>query len=362
MPIDMAVSHIELYVEDVVAREAEFVASYGFETVATSGSLDGGDTHYSVALRQDAVLLVLTQPRSEGHPAHAFLTAHGDGVADIALGVPDAEAAFDEAVSRGARPLSPPLRHDGPHGGVTAVIDGCGGVRHTFVQHGLDRVEATEASWPHGFIASRPAEQSDGVGLLAIDHFAFALEAGELASGTAYYESVLGFQVIFEERIVVGAQAMLSQVVQSASGAVTLTLLQPDPAAEPGQIDEFVANHGGSGVQHVAFSTHDVVSTVGALAQRGVGFLDVPDAYYERLGEHLTLAAHSTDELRRFGILADEDHDGQLFQIFTRSTHPRRTFFMEVIERLGARTFGSGNIKALYEAVETERAQNSVLS
>ncbi|MDX2547635.1 4-hydroxyphenylpyruvate dioxygenase [Streptomyces sp. WI04-05B] len=362
MSKEILLSHLELYVGDAAAGAAGFVEKYGFEVVETSGLPDEGDDHYSVALRQGGVRLLLTEPRSEEHPAHAYLAAHGEGVVDIALRVPDVAAAFDDAVARGARSLMPPAPVGGSHGIVTAVIDGCGSVRHTLVQ---ESPQSDDTAWLHGFATAESASgglTGEEVGLLAVDHFALCLGAGELDPAVAYYESVLGFETVFEERVVVGAQAMLSRVVQSASRAVTLTLLEPDTSAAPGQIDDFVENHGGSGVQHVAFSTDDVVRTVSVLRERGVEFLEVPDAYYGMLAEHLTLAAHTTAELRRLQILADQDHDGQLFQIFTRSTHERRTFFLEIIERLGARTFGSGNIKALYEAVEVERTQPRVLS
>ncbi|MBI0301033.1 VOC family protein, partial [Streptomyces sp. PRKS01-29] len=178
---------------------------------------------------------------------------------------------------------------------------------------------------------------------------------GGLGPAVAYYQQALGFRDVFAEHIVVGAQAMHSKVVQSPSGTVTLTLIEPDDTALPGQIDEFLKSHQGSGVQHLAFSSHDAVGSVRALSERGVTFLTTPDAYYDLLGERIDLSPRRLADLRATGVLADEDHDGQLFQIFTASTHPRHTLFYEVIERQGAQTFGSANIKALYEAVELER-------
>lgn len=173
------------------------------------------------------------------------------------------------------------------------------------------------------------------------------------------YQETLGFKEIFEERIVVGSQAMLSKVVQSCKGDITFTIIQPDPEADPGQIDEFLKNHGGAGVQHIAFSSHDAVGSVRALNRAGVDFLKTPGTYYQLLAQRVELMRHGLESLREWNLLVDEDHGGQLFQIFTRSTHPRRTLFFEVIERLGAETFGSSNIKALYEAVELERLQQN---
>jgi 4-hydroxymandelate synthase len=167
--------------------------------------------------------------------------------------------------------------------------------------------------------------------------------------------------MIFSEDIVVGAQSMISRVVQSSSGAVTFTLIEPDLSREPGQIDEFLKKHDGSGVQHIAYTSDDIVRSVGSMRSGGVEFLTTPGTYYTLLAERLTARRHTVEDLRDHDILMDEDHDGQLFQIFTRSVHPRRTLFMEVIERAGARTFGSGNIKALYEAVELQRANEGSL-
>ncbi|MEU3773185.1 4-hydroxyphenylpyruvate dioxygenase [Streptomyces sp. NPDC032472] len=338
------ISHVESYVADLASAAAEMTGRFGFRAVARAASADAE----SLLLRQGRISLVLTQAVSPHHPGAAYVLAHGDGVADIALSVPDVTAVFDEAVSRGAVPLAVPRRD--PDGRTRAVVAGFGDVVHTLV-------EPDPAGLPPGFtpLPDAAAPDADGELLEELDHFAVCLPAGELARTVEFYTRVLGFRMIFQELIRVGAQAMDSKVVQSASGEVTLTLIEPDTSREPGQIDRFLAEHGGAGVQHIAFASQDVVRAVGALRERGVEFLSVPDAYYTMLADRLDLARHSTQELQRISVLVDEDHDGQLFQIFTRSTHPRRTLFHEVIERFGARTFGNGNIKALYEAVEAER-------
>jgi 4-hydroxymandelate synthase len=143
--------------------------------------------------------------------------------------------------------------------------------------------------------------------------------------------------------------------VQSRSGSVTFTLIEPDVTRDPGPIDGFLKDHAGAGVQHIAFTTDNIVEAVGAVQNNGVAFLGSPDMYYRLLPERVVLARYTVDELKQFSVLVDEDHDGQLYQIFTKSVHPRNTIFMELIERLGARSFGSGNIASLYEAVELER-------
>ncbi|WP_274555444.1 4-hydroxyphenylpyruvate dioxygenase [Streptomyces spiramyceticus] len=346
---DLAIDYVEIYVEHLESALSVWVDQYAFTVIGTSSSAE----HRSIALRQGLITLVLTQATSDQHPASAYVSSHGDGVADIALRTADVEAAFSAAVTNGARIHRQPARHSGDGPAVTAAVQGFGDVLHTLVQ----RTPGEEPGLPPGFVSEhRPADQrADDVALLDIDHVAVCLSTGDLEPTVAYYRDVLGFRHTFEERIVVGSQAMESKVVQSRSGAVTLTLIQPDPTADPGQIDEFLKGHQGSGVQHLAFSSQDAVRSVKALGGRGVAFLTTPSAYYDLLGERIDLGQQRLEDLRATKVLADEDHGGQLFQIFTASTHPRRTLFFEVIERQGAETFGSSNIKALYEAVELER-------
>ncbi|MBP8535651.1 4-hydroxyphenylpyruvate dioxygenase [Streptomyces sp. MK37H] len=358
---DLAIDYVELYVENLDSSAFQWVDRYAFGIVGSGGSAD----HRSLALRHGEITLVLTQATSDRHPASAYVLSHGDGVADIALRTADVRAAFEAAVANGAGVHRQPARHTGDGPSVTAAVHGFGDVVHTLVQRAPD----AGPGLPAGFVPTDGQERPDGpgatvgpaevgpaeVGLLDIDHIAVCLGTGGLGPAVAYYQQALGFRDVFAEHIVVGAQAMHSKVVQSPSGTVTLTLIEPDDTALPGQIDEFLKSHQGSGVQHLAFSSPDAVGSVRALSDRGVTFLTTPDAYYDLLGERIDLSPRRLADLRATGVLADEDHDGQLFQIFTASTHPRHTLFYEVIERQGAQTFGSANIKALYEAVELER-------
>ncbi|AUS80804.1 4-hydroxyphenylpyruvate dioxygenase [Actinoalloteichus sp. AHMU CJ021] len=334
---DMSLDHVVFHVGDAHQAAAELVDRYGLavldaseDTSARSVVVGGGGD----------ISLVFTEAVTEDHPAAAYVRAHGDGVADIALGVRDVRAAYDEAVRRGARPVSAPSE-DG--GRVVATIMGFGDVTHTFVPRG---------SAPAAAGGADPAPAKTGV--YALDHFAVCVEPGQLAATVRFYEDVLDFRMTFEEQIVVGAQSMNSQVVQSTSNAVTLTIIEPDTSRNPGQIDDFLKRHGGSGVQHIAFVTDHITDSIRQLRDRGVEFLTTPAAYYEALTDRIALTRYPVAELGELHILVDEDQGGKLYQIFTRSTHPRGTFFMEVIERAGARTFGSGNIKALYAAVEAE--------
>ena len=196
---------------------------------------------------------------------------------------------------------------------------------------------------------------SDDV-LEVIDHVAACVPAGTLGAVAGAYGDIFGFTQIFDERIEVGGQAMDSRVVQSPSAGVTLTLLEPAGSGDPGQIDEFLLSHGGPGVQHVAFRTPGIAEAVRILEKRGVRFLATPPAYYDALERRLGAAELPVQELRDLNVLADRDPWGLMFQIFTQSVHPRRTLFFELIERRGALTFGSGNIRALYEAVAREHA------
>jgi len=356
----LKLDYVEFYVSSADSAAAWLIDSYGFEVLAVAGGALAGCDHKSVVLRQNAITLVLTEALTDLHPAGLYVQHHGDGVANLGFRVTDVSAALAAAVARGAVPvIVPGLRQD--DGVVTATIKGFGDVLHTFAQIDDSLPEGAPLLSGLEFQEPRTPSRSGGPELQRIDHFAVCLEAGQLLPTVEFYKSVLDFEMIFEERIQVGSQAMLSQVVQSPFGDVTLTLIEPDPQSNLGQIDDFLKDHNGPGVQHIAFTSDDIVRSVSTLVGNDIAFLQTPASYYDLLVERLELAAHSVQELKGLNILVDEDHEGQLFQIFTRSVHPRRTLFLEVIQRLGARTFGSGNIKALYEAVELERVKAGTL-
>lgn len=342
---NMLVDHIEFYVTDISAKAEWWVNSYGF---AVSATTDDAAPNRSVMLSHRQVDLVLTEATDAGQLAAAYVKKHGDGVANIGLRVEDATVAYQEALRRGARPVAEPTEADGV---TTAAIIGFGDVVHTFIQ----RDEGTPERALPGLRPTADNAGESSVSLGEVDHFAVCVEAGQLDATVDFYRDVLDFDMIFAERIAVGNQAMTTKVVESSSGAVTLTLIEPDVTCEPGHIDSFLRDHGGAGVQHIAFATEDIVSTLDTIAARGVAFLDAPGSYYTLLAERVTPVRYPVEELRERNILIDEDHDGQLYQIFTMSVHPRNTIFFELIERLGARSFGSGNISALYAAVELQR-------
>jgi 4-hydroxymandelate synthase len=356
---DLHVDHVGLAVGDLARAHAWWADRYGMRVYARPASGAEPADARMICLGRGRIRLLLTEAGSADHPAAVYTRQHGDGVCDIALSTSDADAAYREALRRGAASVAPPRLRDGV---VTASIVGFGDVTHTFIE----RLPSTDAHALPGLVASaespvgapEPASRAasgQAAGLHSIDHFAVCLEAGQLLPTVEYYEQVLDFRSVFTERILVGRQAMNSIAVQSLSGTVTLTLLEPDLSRDPGQIDHFLKDHGGPGIQHIAFATDDIAREVGDRGAAGVEFLRTPGAYYDQMPRRLLPVRHAVDRLRELNILVDQDQDGQLLQIFARSAHPRGTLFFEIIERAGARTFGSGNIKALYSAVEAER-------
>lgn len=346
---NMTVDYVEFYVNDVESNLTWLIDGYGF-VVRASSAPTGGSTR-SVNVGQGEIDLLLTES-TEDHPARAYAERHGDGIADIGLRVPDAAGAFAEAVRRGARPVATPVTR----GAVTsATIIGFGDVTHTFVQRPDDSAVADV----RGLTAVPGSGSAPRVGLGRVDHFAACVEPGRLDETAEYYQRTLDFDLTLSERIVTGEQAMFIKLVQSKSRAVTLTLVEADTSVGADQIDEFLKNHDGAGVQHMAFSTPDILTSVQQLTDRGVEMLPTPAAYYTTLAERVRPKRHSIEQLRELNILVDEDHHGQLYQIFAKSVHPRNTIFLEIIERAGATTFGSSNIKNLYDAVEMQRTQDA---
>jgi 4-hydroxymandelate synthase len=344
------IDHVEFYVGDARQASFYFCTAYGFHVRAQGGPETGLDNQRSLLLRQGDISLILTSGLTPEHPATEYVRRHGDGVAVVGLAVDDATQAHGELVAAGAAPVQPPHGYGEEAGRlVTATVSGFGDVTHRLVErHG---------PWDEFLpgLAPLPGPHPDGVGelLRTIDHLAICVPSGQLGATSKYYQGVFGFAQTFEEYIEVGGQGMDSAVVQSPSRGVTFTLIEPDPNRRPGQINDFLQWHAGAGVQHLAFGVDNIVKAVGTLGERGVRFLGTPASYYDTLNERLGVDL-PVEDLRRLSILADRDHWGHLFQIFTESVHIRRTLFLEIIERRGALTFGSGNIRALYEAKERE--------
>ncbi|MEU1399729.1 4-hydroxyphenylpyruvate dioxygenase [Micromonospora zamorensis] len=347
------IDHIELYVGD--ARQAAFYFStaVGFEICGQGGPETGLEGQRSLLLCHGDIRLLLTSGLSAEHPAARYVQRHGDGIAVVAVEVDDVASAYAELVGRGATGVTPPTTVTGADAEVvTAEVDGFADVRHRLVQRRGDRAEFLP-----GVITPAPSGGEGHPPVLAeIDHLAVCVPPGQLDETVRHFEKLFDFAEIFEEHIEVGGQGMNSKVVQSPSGRVTVVLLEPDRARRPGQIDAFLDQHAGGGVQHLGLRTDDILTAVEALARRGVRFAGTPGSYYDCLEARVGRVDAPLDRLRELGVLVDSDHDGQLLQIFAESMHVRRTLFLELIERRGARGFGSGNIKALYEAKERELA------
>jgi 4-hydroxymandelate synthase len=334
----LGVDHLEFYVGDARQTAYFLCTAFGFRITGQGGPQTGLEGQRSLLLRHGDIHLVLTSGLVPEHPATQYVGRHGDGVAVIALSTDDAAGLHASLVQRGAANLGGDL------------VSGFGDVIHRLIE----REEGAAFSLP-GFEPAAQSEPDEGL-LDAIDHLAICVPAGDLTATSKYYQDVFGFNEIFEEYIEVGGQGMDSKVVQSPSRDVTFTLIEPDPARRPGQIDDFLDWHAGAGVQHVAFRTTDIIKAISTFSTRGVGFLSTPASYYDALTQRLTPVDVPIEALRQHAVLVDEDHWGQMYQIFTQSMHIRRTLFLELIERHGALTFGTKNIKALYEAKERELA------
>lgn len=361
----VGIDHVEIYVPDLAEARQFFVDQLGLALTGWNRSLSDVSVGRSLSLRCGSTSVVLTAPFAPGEPdaldtgieaspIAEYLHRHGAGVANICLRITDVNRVWDAAVAGGAEPLGPPTRSflNGSLATV-AVVRAFGDVLLTFIER-TDR----SATRPFAFRPVDPPESLETVEhasvrprIEGIDHLAVCLPAGELEATADYYIDVLGFVRSFGERVSVSGQAMDSIVVQDPRGALVLTLLCQDPDRKPGQISRFVDAHGGAGVQHIAFRTGDIVAEVGRMRRSDVDFLAIPPSYYDYLRTECDVEADTLRQLEGSGILHDRDDWGVILQTFTRSTHPRNTLFFELVERRGARTFGSGNIKALYEAV-----------
>jgi len=349
------IDHIELYVGDSIAAAQALCAAYGFRVYGHGGPDTGLPGQRTVLLGQGDIRILLTSGLHKDHPASQFVARHGDGVAVTAFGTDSAAIAYTDVVAAGGTGIHLPCTWENDEACVvTAEVAGFGDVIYRFVER-----RGSDAEFQPGAIAMEPgaADGADDDLLRVIDHAAVCVPAGELDSTIAFHEQVFGFTVTFQEYIELGDQGMMSKVVQSPSGGVTFTIIQPDLTRQAGQIDDFLAWHDGAGVQHIAFLTHDIVHAVQTFADRGVGFAVTPSSYYDMLTSRLGATDIAVEGLRPLGILVDRDHWGQMYQIFAKSTHIRRTYFVELIDRHGARTFGTSNIPALYAAKERELAE-----
>ena len=351
------IAYVELYVGN--SRQAAYFlhTAFGFTPVAYAGQETGVQDRMSYVLEQGDATVVLTAPLDQHSPIAQHVQLHSDGVKDIAFRVQDATSSFEEAVKRGARVVMEPMELEDEKGRViTATIGTFGDTVHTFVQ----RDEYTGIFSPayRPIKSVHPALSPKVIGL---DHLGISVEAGTLDQWVDYYRQVFGFHLVHQESIATAHTAMHSKVVQNRSGTVKFPMQEPAPGRRKSQIEEYLASYCGSGVQHLALLTSNIIQTTRMLRENGLEFLYTPETYYQTLGDRIGKIEESIDDLQAEHILVDRDEWGYLLQIFSKPIQSRPTVFLELIQRNNARGFGSGNIKALFEAIEREQMLRGVL-
>ena len=346
---------IEFYVGNAKQASHFYRSAFGFEVVAYRGPETGTRDRASYILEQDKVRLVLTTPiKSDGAIAD-HVHKHGDGVRDIALWVDDARTAFKLAVERGAKPaMEPTVMKDDDGEIVIAAIHLYGDTIHSLVE----RKDYNGLFMP-GFVPFHSPVEVKPVGLKYIDHCVGNVELGAMNKWVKFYEHVLGFVNILsfdDKAISTEYSALMSKVMANGNGRIKFPLNEPAKGKKKSQIDEYLEFYDGPGVQHIAIATDDIIKTVTDMKSRGVEFLKVPGAYYDSVGERVGKIDEDIGPLRDLGILVDRDEEGYLLQIFSKPMEDRPTLFYEIIQRKGAKSFGAGNFKALFEAIEREQA------
>jgi 4-hydroxyphenylpyruvate dioxygenase len=346
---------VEFYVGNAKQASHYYRAAFGFQLVAYRGPETGTRDRASYLLQQNKVRLVLTSPLTPEHPAAAHVALHGDGVRDIALWVDDARIAFDRAVERGARPvLKPTVLRDDAGEVVIAAIHTYGDTIHSLVE----RRNYTGAFLP-GFQPVTPRYNPPPVGLLYVDHCVGNVQLGAMNTWVNFYQDVMGFRnlISFDDKdISTEYSSLMSKVVASGNDRIKFPINEPAQGRKKSQIDEYLEFYRGPGVQHIAIATDNIVQTVTALRDRGVEFLQVPSTYYDSVSERVGRIDEKMTQLKELGILVDRDDEGYLLQIFSKPVEDRPTLFYEIIQRKGAKSFGKGNFKALFEAIEREQA------
>ena len=356
MPL-LGIDHIELYVGNGVQATHYFTQALGFRETAYAGLETGMRDRASHLVEQGRIRFLLTTPLHGSNEIARHIGDHGDGVKVIALSVPDAEEAYRVAVRRGARGLEEPHEESDERGAVKlATIATYGETVHTFVER-----DGYDGFLP-GFEQRDQGQEGDF--FKGIDHVVGNVELGRMEEWVAYYERVFGFTEMIrfsDEDISTEYSALMSKVMADGKGRIKFPINEPAEGQRKSQIEEYLEFYGGPGVQHIALATTDIVGTVRELQNRGVEFLKTPESYYQELPERIGEIDEDLADLGELGILADRDDEGYLLQIFGRPLSNRPTLFIEVIERHGARGFGEGNFKALFEAIEREQERRGNL-
>ena len=358
------IDHVRFFVGNARQSAYFYRNAFGFDVIAYAGLETKTRHEAGYVLRQGQITFVLTSSLRANDPDNMRLMFHGDGVKDIAFEVDDVKHAFDYAVGHGAIGVTPPTKLEDDHGVYEyATIRAYGDTTHSFVNR--DRYKGVFAP---GFKQLDPDRYSPTtfrpVGLKAIDHIVANVEEGKMEEWVHLYERVLGFNqlVHFDDKdISTEYTALMSKVMQNGTGRIKFPINEPARSKRRSQIDEYLQFYGGPGVQHIAMATADIIETMRAMRANDVSFLRVPQSYYEMLPDRVGKIDEDIRDLADLGILVDRDDEGYLLQIFTKPVEDRPTLFFEVIERHGSRSFGKGNFKALFEAIEHEQARRGTL-
>lgn len=356
-PSIMGIDYIEFYVGNAWQAAHFYCTAFGFSKRAYAGLETGLRDRASFVVEQRNMRFALTSPLAPDGSIAQHVHIHGDGVKDIAFLVNDCRGVFHETVKRGARPIQEPAVMEDETGQVVkATIGAFGDTVHSFIERkNYEGVHLPD----YRPINNQP---SGGLtGLVSVDHAAISVEPGTLDKWVSFYEETLGFHQSHQEDVLTEYSGMNSRVVQNSTGSIKFPIVEPAAGKRKSQIEEYLSFYGGSGVQHVAMSCESIVNTIRALRSNYVSFVDIPSSYYDAVRDRIGNVDLDIKALRELNILVDRDGWGHLMQIFTRPVQSRPTVFLEVIQRVGARGFGGGNIKALFEAVEREQAKRGNL-
>lgn len=353
LPIN-GTDYIEFYVGNAKQSAYYYMAAFGYELIAYAGPETGVRDRASYVLKQDKVRLVLTSSLTEDSEITAHVAKHGDGVKVLALWVDDATYSFNETVKRGAKPAMEPKLIKDENGEVcVASIHTYGDTIHTFVE----RKNYNGVFLPKFLAKSSPFPVTP-LGLKYVDHCVGNVGWGEMNTWVEFYEKVMGFSLLitFDDKdISTDYTALMSKVVSNGNGYIKFPINEPAEGKKKSQIEEYIDFYKGAGVQHIAIATDDILHTVSELRSRGVEFLQVPATYYDDLLDRVGEIDEDIKPLKDLNILVDRDEEGYLLQIFTKPVQDRPTVFYEIIQRKGAKSFGKGNFKALFEAIEREQ-------
>ncbi len=359
MPIN-GTDYIELYVSNSKQAAYYYKSAFGFQSLAYSGLETGVRDRESFVVRQGKIILVFTTPLRSGSEIGVHIDRHGDGVKVNALWVEDATKAYNEAIENGAESYLKPTIEKDDHGQVVrSGIHTYGEVVHIFVE----RKDYNGIFLP-GYRAWNPFYEAPESGLKFVDHMVGNVELGGMNKWVKFYEEVMGFKQIlsFDDKdISTEFTALMSKVMSNGNGRIKFPINEPAAGLKKSQVDEYLEFYEGAGVQHVAMATDNIIETVKDLKKRGVEFLNVPGTYYDQLLDRVGEIDEDLAPLRELGILVDRDEEGYLLQIFTKTVNPRPTMFFEIIQRKGATSFGKGNFKALFEAIEREQELRGTL-